>query len=116
MNEQKVRSNLKKLVVVFLVICLLIGGVSQYLFRSVTNLYTESIQGRLEERALQYKQSFMFKTNSDLYIGGYDRKRYGKTRVSPLGCQQSGRLCPFMLLYAAGERAATDGAGDDGCH
>ena len=66
MNEQKVRSNLKKLVVVFLVICLLIGGVSQYLFRSVTNLYTESIQGRLEERALQYKQSFMFKTNSDL--------------------------------------------------
>lgn len=66
MNEQKIRSNLKKLVVAFLAICLLIGGVSQYLFRSVTNLYTESIQGRLEERALQYKQSFIFKTNSDL--------------------------------------------------
>ena len=66
MNEQKIRSNLKKIIIVFLAICLLIGGVSRYLFRSVTNLYEESIQGRLEERALQYKQSFIFKTNSDL--------------------------------------------------
>lgn len=66
MDEQKVQSNLKKLIAVFLVICLLIGGIAQYLFRSVSDLYTESVQGRLEERALQYKKSFLFKMNSDL--------------------------------------------------
>lgn len=66
MEEQQIRSNLKKLVAGFLAICLLIGGVSQYLFRSVSDLYAESIQGRLEERALQYKKSFLFKMNSDL--------------------------------------------------
>lgn len=66
MDDQKIRSNLKKLVAVFLIICLLIGGFSQYLFSSVSDLYVESVQGRLEERALQYKKSFLFKTTSDL--------------------------------------------------
>lgn len=66
MDEQKIQSNLKKLLIVFLVICLLIAGIAQYLFRSVSNLYIESVQGRLEERALQYKKSFLFKANSDL--------------------------------------------------
>lgn len=66
MDEQKIQSNLKKLLLVFLAICLLIGGVAQYLFRSVSDLYMQSVQGRLEERALQYKKSFLFKTNSDL--------------------------------------------------
>ena len=66
MEEQKIQSNLKKLIVVFLIICLLIGSFSQYFFRSVSELYTESVQGLLEERALQYKKSFLFKTNSDL--------------------------------------------------
>lgn len=66
MDEQRIQSNLKKLIVVFLVICLLIGGISRYLLRSVSDLYTESVQGRLEERALQYKKSFLFKVNSDL--------------------------------------------------
>ena len=50
----------------FFAIFLLIGGISQYLFRSVTDLYTESVHGRLEERALQYKKSFIFKMNSDI--------------------------------------------------
>lgn len=66
MDEQKIQSNLKKLFIVFLVICLLIGCVAQYLFQSVSDLYIESVQGRLEERAIQYKNSFLFKTNSDL--------------------------------------------------
>ena len=66
MNEQRIRSNLKKLVAGFFAIFLLIGGISQYLFRSVTDLYTESVHGRLEERALQYKKSFIFKMNSDI--------------------------------------------------
>ena len=66
MDEQKIRSNLKKLLIVFLAICLLIGSIAQYLFRSVSDLYIESVQGRLEERALQYKKSFLFKINSDL--------------------------------------------------
>lgn len=66
MDEQQIRSNLKKLVAAFLVICLLIVGISQYLFRSVSSLYDESVEGRLEERALQYKKSFLFKTNADL--------------------------------------------------
>lgn len=66
MDSRKIRSNLKTLVAIFLVICLLIACVAQYLFGSVTELYTESIQGRLEERAEQYKKSFLFKTNSDL--------------------------------------------------
>ena len=68
MDEQKISSNLKKLLVVFLLICLLIGGISQYLFRSVSDLYVVSVQGRLEERALQYKKSFFFKMNSDLQM------------------------------------------------
>lgn len=66
MDEQQIRSNLKKLVAGFLVICLLIGCISGYFFHSVSHLYQESVQGRLEERALQYKQSFLFKTTSDL--------------------------------------------------
>lgn len=66
MDEQRIRSNLKKLVVIFLVVCVLIAGMSRYLFYSVSALYKESVQGRLEERALQYKQSFLFKANSDL--------------------------------------------------
>lgn len=66
MDEQKIRSNLKKLVIGFLAICLLIGCISQYLFGSIANLYTESVQGRLEERALQYEKSFVFKMTSDL--------------------------------------------------
>lgn len=66
MDEQKIQSNLKKLAVVFIVVFLLIGGVSHYLFQSVTNLYEESIQGRLAERAVQYNKSFVFKMNADL--------------------------------------------------
>lgn len=66
MGEQKIRSNLKKLAAVFLVVCLIIIGFSRYLLGSVTDLYDESVQGHLEERALQYKKSFLFKTNSDL--------------------------------------------------
>lgn len=66
MDEQKIQSNLKKLIVVFLAICLLIGGIAQYLLSSVSDLYIESVQGRLEERAHQYKNSFLFKTTSDL--------------------------------------------------
>lgn len=66
MDEQKIRSNLKKLIIAFLAICLLIGCVSQYLFGSIADLYTESVQGRLEERALQYEKSFVFKMTSDL--------------------------------------------------
>lgn len=66
MDEQKMRANLKKLVAGFLVACLVIGGISQYLFRSVTSLYTETIRGRLEERAAQYQKTFVFKMTSDL--------------------------------------------------
>ena len=36
MDEQKIQSNLKKLIVVFLAICLLIGGIAQYLLSSVS--------------------------------------------------------------------------------
>lgn len=53
MNEQRIQSNLRKLIAAFLVICLLIGGIAQYFLRCVSDLYTESVQGRLEERALQ---------------------------------------------------------------
>ena len=66
MGEQKIRSKLKKLVIVFLIVCSIIVGVSRCLLGSVTELYAESVQGRLEERALQYKKSFLFKMNSDL--------------------------------------------------
>ena len=68
MNAQRIRASLKKLLAIFIVICLLLGGVAQYLFRSVSDLYLVSVQGRLEERALQYKKSFLFKMNSDLQM------------------------------------------------
>lgn len=68
MDEQKIRSNLKKLVAVFFIIFLLISGVSQFLMYSVMNLYAQSIEGRLKERALQYKTSFHFKMDSDMQI------------------------------------------------
>lgn len=68
MDEQQIRAGLKKLLAIFLVICLLLGGIAQYLFRSVSDLYLVSVQGRLEERALQYKKSFLFKMDSDLQM------------------------------------------------
>lgn len=68
MDEQRIQASLKKLLAVFIVICLLLGGLGQYLFRSVSDLYLVSVQGRMEERALQYKKSFQFKMNSDLLM------------------------------------------------
>lgn len=68
MDEQRIQASLKKLLAVFIIICLLLGGLGQYLFRSVSNLYLVSVQGRMEERALQYKKSFQFKMNSDLLM------------------------------------------------
>ena len=47
MDEQQIRAGLKKLLAIFLVICLLLGGIAQYLFRSVSDLYLVSVQGRL---------------------------------------------------------------------
>ena len=66
MNEQKIQSNLKKMALAFIAVFLLIGLVSSYLFQSVTDLYEQSVQGRLAERAVQYNESFVFKMNADL--------------------------------------------------
>lgn len=94
MDEQKIQSNLKKLLIVFLAICLLIGGVAQYLFRSVSNLYIESVQGRLEERACQYKNSFLFKANSDLQT------------LRAMACMLEDTIEASASAKAAGERLA----------
>lgn len=94
MDEQKIQSNLNKLLIVFLAICLLIGGVAQYLFRSVSDLYIESVQGRLEERAHQYKNSFLFKTNSDLQT------------LRAMACMLEDTIAESASAKAAGERLA----------
>lgn len=94
MDEQRIKSNLKKLLIVFLMICLLIGGVAQYLFRSVSDLYVESVQGRLEERALQYKNSFLFKINSDLQT------------LRAMACMLEDTIAGSASAKAAGEQLA----------
>ena len=94
MDEKKIQSNLKKLLIIFLAICLLIGGVAQYLFRSVSDLYIESVQGRLEERAHQYKNSFLFKTNSDLQT------------LRAMACMLEDTIEASASAKAAGERLA----------
>ena len=94
MDEEKIQSNLKKLIIVFLAICLVIGGVAQHLFRSVSDLYLESVQGRLEERALQYKTSFLFKTNSDLQT------------LRAMACMLEDTIEASASAKAAGERLA----------
>ena len=94
MDEKEIRSNVKKLLIVFLAICLLIGGVAQYLFHSVSDLYIESVQGRLEERAQQYKNSFLFKTNSDLQT------------LRAMACMLEDTIAANTSAKAAGERLA----------
>lgn len=94
MEEQQIRSNLKKLLIVFLAVCLLIGGIAQYLFRSVSDLYMESVKGRLEERALQYKKSFLFKANSDLQT------------LQAMACMLENTIAGSDSAEAAGERLA----------
>lgn len=94
MGEQRIQSNFKKLVAVFLAICLLIGGISQYLFRSVSDLYLESVRGRMEERALQYKKTFLFKTDSDLQM------------LRAMACMLEDTIAENDSAKAAGKRLA----------
>lgn len=103
MDEQQIQSNLKKLMAGFLVICLLIGGVSRYLFRSVSDLYVESVQGRLEERALQYKKSFLFKTTSDLQTLRAMERMLEDTIPESATTEDTGKL--LSNLWDAGKTA-----------
>lgn len=103
MDEQQIKTNLKKLMAGFLVICLLIGGVSRYLFRSVSDLYVESVQGRLEERALQYKKSFLFKTTSDLQTLRAMARMLEDTIAVNATTEETGRL--LSNLWDAGKTA-----------
>lgn len=103
MDEQQIQSNLKKLMAGFLVICLLIGGVSRYLFRSVSDLYVESVQGRLEERALQYKKSFLFKATSDLQTLRAMERMLEDTIPESATTEDTGKL--LSNLWDAGKTA-----------
>lgn len=66
MGEKKIRARLRRLIVIFLAMCVAIFLVLRYVSQSVSNLYLTSIHDRLEEQAIQYENSFHFKLDADL--------------------------------------------------
>lgn len=68
MKEKKVVYKLRGIFIVFVAISVVMAIVSQLMLFSVSRLYESSIQNRLEERASQYKKSFLFKMEADLQI------------------------------------------------
>lgn len=66
MGEKKIHARLRRLIIIFLVMCIAIYGVLRYISHEVGELYLTSIHDRLEEQAIQYENSFYFKLDADM--------------------------------------------------
>lgn len=66
MGEKKIHARLRRLIIIFLVMCIAIFGVLRYISHEVGELYLTSIHDRLEEQAIQYENSFYFKLDADM--------------------------------------------------
>ena len=66
MGEKKIHARLRRLIILFLIMCIAIYGVLRYISHEVGELYLTSIHDRLEEQAIQYENSFYFKLDADM--------------------------------------------------
>lgn len=103
MDERKVKSSLKKLVAIFMVVCIIATGISQYMYRSANSLYKQSVYSRLEERAIQYQKSFIFKLESDLktlraMAGMIEDSPFEDAEKLVLGLRQANEASDFVRL------------------
>lgn len=103
MKDKKVNNKLKGIFIAFVAISMVMAVVSQLMLFSVTKLYEGSIANRLEERASQYKKSFLFKIQADLQIL---QAMAGMLQVDPqqaveklfIGLKQANETSDFIRL------------------
>ena len=101
--KKKIRARLRRLIVIFLAMCVAIFLVLCYVSQSVSNLYLTSIHDRLEEQAIQYENSFHFKLDADLLTlramaGMLQDHPNQDAKTMILGLQEANNASQFVRL------------------